>query len=65
MEEPRRITVQQAYAQAKAGSALLVCAYEDEEKFRRWKLEGALSWKEFEARPEAGDKNLIIIFYCA
>jgi hypothetical protein len=65
MVEPKRIPVQEAYQKVKTGKALLVCGYEDEAKFRMTCLEGALSWKEFEARLPKIPKDQEIIFYCA
>jgi uncharacterized protein (TIGR02284 family) len=45
--------------------AMLVCAYDDEEKFRQHHLEGAISLQEFEAQVESVPRNREIIFYCA
>jgi len=45
-------------------SALLVCAYDDEEKFNTFPLEGAISLNEFKSRTGDLDKNQEIIFYC-
>jgi hypothetical protein len=46
------------------GAALLVCAYEDEEKFRRMHLEGAISYADFTSRLPSLSKDREIIFYC-
>jgi hypothetical protein len=48
-----------------AAGALLVCAYEDEEKCQRHHLRGSISLTELEQRlPQLhGDQE--IIFYCA
>jgi len=45
-------------------SALLVCAYEDEEKFRTFPLEGAISLNEFKSKTGELNKDQEIIFYC-
>jgi hypothetical protein len=45
-------------------SALLVCAYEDEEKFRTFPLEGAISFTEFKSKTGELNKDQEIIFYC-
>lgn len=43
---------------------LLVCAYDDPEKCRRYRIEGAISLAELKARePLAPDQE--VIFYCA
>jgi len=65
MVDPKRISVREAYQKMKTGKALLVCGYEDEAKFKMMCLEGALSWKEFEARLPKLSKDQEIIFYCA
>ena len=47
------------------GEALLVCAYEDESKCGRIKLEGAISLAEFQRLAGSLPKDKEIIFYCA
>jgi hypothetical protein len=42
---------------------LLVCAYDNEEKFRRMQLEGAISLKELQARLPSLAKDHEIVFY--
>jgi len=63
--EPARISPAEAYQKVKAGTALLVCAYPDDETFRKMQLEGAISLKEFESRLPGLKKDQEIIFYCA
>jgi hypothetical protein len=48
----------------KSGKALLVCAYEDEEKFKRLRLEGAISLGAFKSRLPSLSKGQEIVFYC-
>ena len=43
-----RITPQEAYSKVKAGQAILVCGYEDEEKFKAMRLERAISFAGFQ-----------------
>ena len=45
-------------------SALLVCAYEDEEKFKAFPLEGGISLNEFKSKIGELNKDQEIIFYC-
>jgi rhodanese-related sulfurtransferase len=60
-----RITPQEAYTKVKAGQAILVCGYEDEEKFKAMRLEGAVSFAGFQALLPSLPKDREIIFYCA
>jgi uncharacterized protein (TIGR02284 family) len=46
-------------------SAMLVCAYDSQEKFRENHLAGAISLDEFKSRADAIPKDRDIIFYCA
>jgi hypothetical protein len=63
MTEPIRVTPEEAYEKLKSGKTLLVCAYEDEAKFKKMQLEGAISLSEFISQlPElANDQE--IVFY--
>ena len=65
MSEPLRVTPQEVYQKLKLAELLLVCAYDDEEKFRRMRLEGAISLSEFRSRLPKLPKNQEIVFYCA
>lgn len=60
-----RITPEEAYEDLKAGRAILVCAYEEEEKFKALRLEMAVSFAEFQAMLPTLPKDREIIFYCA
>ena len=46
-------------------SALLVCAYDDDDKFKKVHLAGAISLKEFKSKAGNLDKSREIFFYCA
>jgi hypothetical protein len=59
--EIERITAEQAHA--KAGQALLVCAYEDEAKCRAVNLNGSISLVNFRSRVASLPKTQEIIFY--
>jgi hypothetical protein len=65
MTELERVGPKEIAEKLKAGAALLVCAYDDEEKFKRFHLEGAISLNEFRSRLGALPKDQEIIFYCA
>jgi len=63
MAESVRVMPEEVYERVKAGKTLLVCAYEDDEKFRRMQLEGAISFNEFKSRLPSFAKDQEIIFY--
>jgi rhodanese-related sulfurtransferase len=65
MTDVPRITPQEAHEKVKAGKALLVCAYEEPEKFQALQLEGAISIREFRSRRASLPSDQEIIFYCA
>ena len=46
------------------GKALLVCAYDSDEKFAKYHLEGAISLSDFKKRAGETPKEQEIIFYC-
>ena len=60
-----RIGAMEARSRVKAGQALLVCAYESDEKFQRNRIEGAISFAEFLSRQADLPADQEIIFYCA
>jgi hypothetical protein len=60
-----RITAEEARRRVVGGQALLVCAYEDEAHCDRIRLEGAISFRDFQARADALPKDQELIFYCA
>jgi len=63
MVEPERITPEEVYQKLKAGKVLLVCAYEDEAKFEKVHLEGAISFNEFKKKLPSLAKDQEIVFY--
>jgi hypothetical protein len=65
MSELIVITPDDVYNRVRTGTALLVCAYDQEEKFLKFRLEGAISLKELESRLPDLPKDREIIFYCA
>ena len=65
MIEPERIMPEEVQRKLKSGTAILVCAYEDEAKFRKMKLQGAISLNEFKSKLSSFSKDQEIFFYCA
>ena len=62
--EVDRISVQEAREKVRSNTALLVCAYDDEQKFSKMKLEGAISLASLQSRASTLPKDKEIIFYC-
>lgn len=65
MSEITLVTATEAHARAKSGSALLVCAYDSDDKFSNVHLEGAMPLSEFQTRLNTIERDKEIIFYCA
>jgi hypothetical protein len=63
MTEPVRIQPEEARKKVLSNEAILVCAYEEEDKFRKMRLEGAISLNEFKTRISSLSKEQEIIFY--
>lgn len=63
--EIERIDPGQAREDMTTRDALLVCAYESQEKCRKNQLDGALSLQELQALEDKLPRNREIIFYCA
>lgn len=60
-----KVTPQDVFEKVQSGKALLVCAYDSEDRFRQVHLEGALSLGEFKAKEGELGKDREIVFYCA
>ena len=65
MGEIARTTPAEARRAVLAGRALLVCAYDSEEKFGQVQLEGSISLGQFRELLSALDKAQEVVFYCA
>jgi hypothetical protein len=63
MTELIRVTPEEIYKKVKSGKAILVCAYEDEARFRQLQLEGAISYNEFKSKLPSLSKDQEIVFY--
>lgn len=63
MAEPIRIPPEEARKKVLAKVAIFVCAYENEEKFRKNHLEGAISFNEFKDLAVSLARDQEIIFY--
>ncbi len=65
MSQHLRLSPQEVRTNVTSGAALLVCAYDNEEKFKRNQPNGAISLSEFKSRLSDLSKDQRIIFYCA
>jgi hypothetical protein len=65
MAEAIRITPEETRQKLQGGKALLVCAYDSDEKFKDLQLEGAISFSAFRAKLPSLSKDQEIVFYCA
>jgi len=65
MAEVIRISPQEVRKKVTSGTALFVCAYDDETKFKQFHLEGAISFAQFQPKLSSLNKDQEIIFYCA
>jgi hypothetical protein len=63
MTEPIRISPEEVYKKVKSGKTILVCAYEDEARFKQLQLEGAISFNEFKSKLPSFSKDQEIVFY--
>ena len=65
MSEPIRIPPETVREKIEAGSAMLVCGYDDPEKCKQNNLAGSVDYGEFTSRLPSIPKEQEIIFYCA
>jgi hypothetical protein len=65
MADAPRISITEARAKTLSWEALLVCAYDSDDKFNQMRLERAISFSEFKRKLPEISKKREIIFYCA
>jgi len=65
MSEAPRTSPQEAHARMRSGKAILVCAYDDDEKCGRMHLDDALTLNELRRRLRDLPSDTELIFYCA
>ena len=63
--EPTRVSPVDIYPNVKSGKTLLVCGYDDDQKFKMMRLEGSISLSDFRSRLSVLPKNQDVVFYCA
>ncbi len=59
-----RISADEARRRAESGQALLVCAYDDDQKCRAAGVTGSLTHREFVAQLASIPKDRELIFFC-
>ena len=65
MAEVIRMSPKEVRKKVTPGAALLVCAYDNEEKFKQFHVKGAIPLSEFRSKLPFLNKDHEIIFYCA
>jgi hypothetical protein len=65
MAEVPRISVEEARQEVQSGQAVLVCAYDDESKCGRIRLEGAITMGDLRQMLPSLPNEREIILYCA
>ncbi|MGB3211434.1 MAG: hypothetical protein WBB19_12075 [Desulforhopalus sp.] len=65
MSDVMRVSSSEIRPRVLSGDALLVCAYESDEKFKAYHLEGAVSFTEFQDMAPKLAKNKELVFFCA
>lgn len=64
MADVSRLSAEQVRNGVVAGTTVLVCAYENYEKFEKYKLEGAIPLSDFKANLSSYPRDTQIVFYC-
>jgi len=64
MEGVVRVPPRETYNKIKADQALLVCGYESDARFEKYRLEGAISFNDFKARFPSLPVEQEVVFYC-
>ena len=65
MAVPIRISAEEVYRKLKSSDAILVCAYDSDEKYERSKIENSIPYSRFKSTFPNIPKTQEIIFYCA
>jgi hypothetical protein len=60
-----RVSADEARREVESGRALLVCAYDDEAKYRQMRLQNAVTLQDVQRRIDSIPHNQTLIFYCA
>ena len=63
MATAKRVSATDVHSKVQSGKAMLVCAYQDDVKFRQMPLEGAIAFSEFEKRKQSLPRDTEVVFY--
>ena len=63
MSEIERVSPEEVREKVQSGNAMLVCAYDDDGKYGRMRLDGSIALSEFKAGVSGIPKDREIIFY--
>jgi len=63
--KPSRINAEEVYTKVKTNDALLVCAYESDEKYAQSNIDGSIPFSKFMGMLPSMPKTQEIIFFCA
>jgi hypothetical protein len=65
MTVPIKISAEEVYQKLKSSDAILVCAYDSDEKYERFRIENSIPFSQFKSMLPSLPKAQEIIFYCA
>jgi len=65
MGTPTRVSAEEVYKKVTSSGAILVCAYDNDEKYERYKIEKSIPFSKFKVMLPSIPKTQEIIFYCA
>ncbi len=63
--EPERVSANNVRKNVENKSSMLVCAYDDDDKFKSVHLAGAISLNDFKSKADSMGKDQEVFFYCA
>lgn len=63
MNEIKRVSPENVREKIQSGNALLICAYDDDGKYGRMRLQGSIAFSEFKSGISEIAKDREIIFY--
>jgi hypothetical protein len=63
MSDIERVSPERVREKVQSGNALLVCAYDDDGKYGRMRLDGSIALSEFKSGISGTAKDREIIFY--
>ncbi len=63
--KPERVSANNVRESVENKSSMLVCAYDDDDKFKAMHLAGAISLNDFKSKADSLEKDQEVFFYCA